>query len=262
MNRLLVCAVLACFSTSVKAQGPLAPNSWDRVSFSDSAAHAFSVRLDWRSLQNNTTARSGTVREMGLLIGILGVALGTTAVGEPEPLDCGPCNRADVPGFERWVIGPQREAWDLLSSAALLSVAGMTWVDVFNRPEGHAVAHFGASVESALLAFAATDLLKLTAGRIRPYAYAQDLESLDAVAIKDATRSWPSGHTSVAFALATSYWLSRGNSVNPTVKRVLAAATFLAGALRLPAGKHFPSDVVSGAALGIGSAFVVHAVRF
>jgi membrane-associated phospholipid phosphatase len=32
--------------------------------------------------------------------------------------------------------------------------------------------------------------------------------------------------------------------------------------MRVAAGKHFPSDVVGGAALGVTSAVVVHAIRF
>jgi membrane-associated phospholipid phosphatase len=34
------------------------------------------------------------------------------------------------------------------------------------------------------------------------------------------------------------------------------------GALRVASGKHFPSDVAGGAALGVVSAFAVRAIRF
>ncbi len=66
--------------------------------------------------------------------------------------------------------------------------------------------------------------------------------------------SFPSGHTSLAFAMATSMTLS-------TKKWYVAVPCYLyAGAVgysRMRLGVHYPSDVLGGAIVGTGSALLV-----
>jgi membrane-associated phospholipid phosphatase len=81
----------------------------------------------------------------------------------------------------------------------------------------------------------------------------------------DNQRSWPSGHTATAAALVTSYLLSVGQpDARPASwqRPALILAGAGVGAMRVAAAKHFPSDVVSGAAFGVLSALVVHQLRF
>jgi membrane-associated phospholipid phosphatase len=78
-------------------------------------------------------------------------------------------------------------------------------------------------------------------------------------------RSMPSGHTSMAFALATSYWLSRRHLTNedkPWMRWALMAGAAGVGGLRVAAGKHHPSDVLIGAGVGVGTAIVCHEIKF
>ena len=57
-----------------------------------------------------------------------------------------------------------------------------------------------------------------------------------------------------------SYLLSR---VAPSrTARVGAIAAATAAALRVASARHFPSDVVGGAAVEVGSAVLVHSIRF
>ena len=69
--------------------------------------------------------------------------------------------------------------------------------------------------------------------------------------------SFPSGHSAIAFSMATSVSLSvpRWYVVGPAM--TWATATALA---RVWHGMHYPSDIVVGAALGSGVAIVVHAL--
>jgi len=117
-------------------------------------------------------------------------------------------------------------------------------------------------VEGAAWASGITEMLKGVIGRRRPVLYT--VEAPGAVSERNSRRSLPSGHTSVAFAVATSYWLSRrALHGSPGVPGWVAVAVATGvGVLRVAAGKHFPSDVVAGAALGVGTAVVMQVVKF
>ena len=76
------------------------------------------------------------------------------------------------------------------------------------------------------------------------------------VSLKNATNgSFPSGHTSEAFATATSLAL-----INHKWYVVVPAYTWagLVGYSRLYMGVHYPADVFAGAALGTGSAWLCY----
>ena len=106
--------------------------------------------------------------------------------------------------------------------------------------------------ETFALAWGAKEILKHTIERSRPYLYYDNPpeEKKD-----DWEKSFPSGHTTVAFASAvfTSYTFRKYNPESPWRLPVtigvytLAAAT---AALRIMSGSHFLTDVLAGAALG------------
>ena len=72
--------------------------------------------------------------------------------------------------------------------------------------------------------------------------------------------SFPSGHTSMAFAAATSYLvLARRQHLRHATRNAVLLYVGAAGvgALRLEAGRHFPTDVLGGAALGTSVGWLV-----
>ncbi|MBK9735061.1 MAG: phosphatase PAP2 family protein [Saprospiraceae bacterium] len=68
-------------------------------------------------------------------------------------------------------------------------------------------------------------------------------------------RSFPSGHTTVAFATATTLSLQY-KKWYVVVPAYLGAASV--GYSRMYLGKHYPSDVLAGAVIGIGSGYLSH----
>ena len=75
------------------------------------------------------------------------------------------------------------------------------------------------------------------------------------LARQPVTTSFPSGHSASAAAFATGVALE-----SPAWGAVVAPVAFSVAASRVYTGVHFPSDVVAGAALGVGAAFAVRAL--
>ena len=94
-----------------------------------------------------------------------------------------------------------------------------------------------------------TTSLKYTINRERPY----DAYPFIQQVTPGGGPSFPSGHTSTAFALATSVSLACPKWY------VIAPSYLWAGAVgysRMDLGVHYPSDVLAGAVIGSGSAFL------
>lgn len=109
------------------------------------------------------------------------------------------------------------------------------------------------ALRSALLGGGATMVLKSIAGRDRPLNSIDDPYQFHLFRTSDA--SFPSGHSTVAFALATSF--ARETPDQWTDLGFFTLATLTAYA-RMHDDKHWASDVVFGAGIGILSARFVH----
>lgn len=69
-------------------------------------------------------------------------------------------------------------------------------------------------------------------------------------------RSMPSGHSALAFSLAT--WILVGTNWWRGVRVALALIAPLVALSRVAVGAHWPSDVIAGAALGVAVAWGLH----
>jgi membrane-associated phospholipid phosphatase len=180
------------------------------------------------------------------------------------PPTCAPCDPATVPWFDRWAIFEPRPAWSAASTAAVGALGVLAVADLVLNSDGRD--RPGPAVklaQSAALALGATELSKALAARNRPVLYtSRAAEAQDEL---DSRRSWPSGHTAAAAATATSYILSSagGRSRGPGWRRWAAGSAAVAvGIMRVAAGRHFPSDVLGGLAVGALSAVAVHGIEF
>ena len=107
--------------------------------------------------------------------------------------------------------------------------------------------YIGTSVIEAL---GLTYGLKYTIDRQRPYEkYPDKIRPIE----PEDSPSFPSGHTTAAFSLATSLSITYPKWYVIAPSAVWACGV---GFARINQGVHYPSDVITGAAIGIGCAFV------
>lgn len=99
--------------------------------------------------------------------------------------------------------------------------------------------------EALALTLGVTEGLKALVGRHRPEGSSD-------------TASFPSGHTAMAFCAATLIERNCG----PKVGLLAYGVATVTGLSRIEAGKHFPSDVLAGAAIGTLIAGLVDALHF
>jgi membrane-associated phospholipid phosphatase len=111
--------------------------------------------------------------------------------------------------------------------------------------------------------------IKHAVGRPRPYLYSDspDVQAWAAGQGNDARQSFYSGHTSTTFCAAVAgSWLYAQSSSDTTLRTIAWATSLtLAGAtadLRVRAGKHFPSDVLAGAALGSAIGYAIPRLHY
>jgi membrane-associated phospholipid phosphatase len=108
--------------------------------------------------------------------------------------------------------------------------------------------------EAGVLAADLTEITKLAVARERPFVHALSPESKRLTAQpSDNNLSFFSGHTSVAFALATAagtVTTMRGYRWAPAVWSVGLVTASATGYLRIAADKHWLTDVLVGAAVG------------
>jgi membrane-associated phospholipid phosphatase len=116
--------------------------------------------------------------------------------------------------------------------------------------------HYGESLMGAL---AITYVLKTVFTSPRPYAYQRGIEIEMRLLDQASGASFSSGHAALAFAAAGHLlWQERLHWSLPAIGMGLATTTAV---VRVQSGKHFPHDVIAGAAIGLGTSYLVHRLR-
>jgi membrane-associated phospholipid phosphatase len=140
----------------------------------------------------------------------------------------------------------------------LMSAALLIWAIVVGRrrtDSGRTVAEL--VVVRAMLAVTfgifANALFRLLWFRPRPFVAIRGIEHL--YGVDPWSQSMPSGHATAAFALAMTVAL-----VDRRAGRFFLVAAALVALGRVLVGVHYPSDIIVGAAVGCGWAYVARAV--
>ncbi len=199
-----------------------------------------------------------SIGQVASVVGAMSVGLIPTIFSINDGLPtCAPCDPATLPGIDRWAVSTERTEFDTASDVAILALAGGTWYELSTLSNGNA--DVAASVEASAWTVGVNTVAKAVFNRNRPVLYSED--AIEARRSVNSHRSMYSGHTAVSFALGTSYYLSMSDRTGFDRSWPLITAGVI-GAMRLAAGKHFPTDVLIGAVLGIATSAVVHEIRF
>jgi membrane-associated phospholipid phosphatase len=176
---------------------------------------------------------------------------------------CAPCDPASLPGIDRVALRTFSGSAGTASTALLAGLIGFAGVASF---EGATPAqrrgHVAVFANSLAWTFAATEWMKVVVRRKRPVLYTAGATAAEGD--PNSQRSFPSGHASVAFATATTYLVMAQREGLPHRGRnavLLYVGALGVSALRVSAGKHFPTDVLGGAALGTGIGWLVAKVH-
>ncbi|MDB5050459.1 MAG: phosphoesterase PA-phosphatase [Fibrobacteres bacterium] len=182
-----------------------------------------------------------------------------------EPLDLQALHAGDIPGFDRWAIGFNSPTLSALSSGLawsqfLIPVAVNAW-DTYRGQQPW----YGALTDAVIL----EEALMLS-NSLSSYAKSFPLHSTPVTydpRVSESEKRTPqnvssffSNHTATAFTTAvfTGYTFQLRHPGSPLVPWIWGTGLTMAtgvGALRIMAGKHFPSDVVAGAAVGALSGY-------
>ena len=244
---------------------------------------------------------------------IAGVAWGLWPMVEPQPALYGPkfddanpdFTAINDPALDRLIGAPYRantvpDLWLYLGGGTLaLSAVGY---ESLRYQDWHAVHNLVlGGAEAVVLTYALSEVIKTGVGRLRadfrdratryycnPELGLRDTVTgldctvadrdgiyVDAKELRDGHRSFPSGHSSSAFALATFFALYVGGETvwgaHASTSSVPVGATLMTGlvglaatvaATRIPDGKHQLDDIAAGAAIGTASSALFYFLHF
>jgi membrane-associated phospholipid phosphatase len=192
------------------------------------------------------------------------VFVGVRFVQTPRDLCPGQahCDPGPLNALDRTTAGFWNPNWLLASNVGLIAEAAGALALLADEEGGRRAANDAVVVaESALSATAVATIMTIAAGRPRPFVYGDKAPLADRTG-SDAANSFLSSHAAVAFAIATSTYMTmhrlRPASQRPvaTLALGLGAAAFVATS-RVLAGQHFITDALGGALVGSSVGVVV-----
>ena len=193
----------------------------------------------------------------------IGVGIGTIVIGEfvlnNSPFliaeELGTFNPSDVNSFDRFSTDKFSHNADQLSDVFVYSSHAVPYLLLAGKKSrkqfGKIMAMYG---EAASINIGITLMTKNITRRPRPYSY-NDAVSNEFKLSNKAKTSFISGHTSMTalntFFVAKVYSdLYPDSDWKPVVWTLAATIPAATGLLRVEAGKHFPTDVIAGYAVG------------
>jgi membrane-associated phospholipid phosphatase len=200
-----------------------------------------------------------------------GAVLGATAAVALAPVllsghlphaTCAPCDASGLSFLDRGSVGPVRAGAATLSDGALFATlggAGLLLAGESHRDWGAAREDLTVLAQAVGTATLLTNWAKVLFHRPRPFRYIAAAAGTGNAA--ESGLSFPSGHTTGAFAAAFAYWSIQSRRGTAASRRpqivALVSVAAITGVLRVVAREHFPTDVMAGAALGAAVGWAV-----
>ena len=182
--------------------------------------------------------------------------------------EAGHCDPADLGAFDSSIVGNDSQTWRTISDVGLYGSLALPLLfgglDYGLSDADDRWSSFGKDTlvisEAAVLTTMLTSLFKYAVRRPRPTQYSSVTQ--DKFGLPDHQLSFPSGHTSVTAAATTAYAMTFGYKYPDSPWRwavygSAALITGLTGYARTAGGKHFYSDIIAGAALGVTMGILV-----
>ncbi len=182
------------------------------------------------------------------------------SIGEINQLNASDINRFDRYACSQWNTKIKTSS-DILAAASVLLPAYFI-LNTTTRKESFKIVNV--SLQSFMTAQALANVLKLSK-RNRPFLYNPNVELSEKLK-SDSRMSFFSAHTttvaSACFSFAFAHKAYFPNSkANPYILGSAFVVPAIEGLLRVKAGKHFPTDVITGYLVGLGSAWLMHKVH-
>lgn len=245
---------------------PSSARAWSRAALALCAASAAAAVASDASAQ-----RSPYDVELARDLSVTLVAAAAWAVpplfrGDLQRRSC-PCEAADLNPLDRPSAGVSRSGPALISNVAIASAyaAGFALdaLDVATTDSGFDGWATDALIMAQAIALngAVNELVKVAASRPRPLLYGRPTAD-SALRRGENYASFYSEHTSGAFAIGTAYATTYALRHPQSPYRFAVGATVLVlgagiATLRVAAGKHFPTDVLTGAVAGVAFGWIV-----
>lgn len=178
------------------------------------------------------------------------------------PAPCTPCDPGSLSSFDAIAVHKYDPTADRASTLLLLGAGGAAGLaSIWGEDRREAISNAVVFADAIAWSTVADQWLKVGVHRSRPVMYTS--AAPQAANIRDNRESFPSGHAELAFAAATAYTMIARRRGFPHATRnsiILYGVATAVSVLRVAAAKHFPTDVMAGAALGSAVSWAV--VRF
>lgn len=152
--------------------------------------------------------------------------------------------------FDRSVIFFAEYLWYVMVGVVIILVLSTYFLKFRQYRKRHFELLFFTAISAILARFAIAEFIQYFYHHPRPFVV---LEGVRQLFEHSASSSFPSGHASLAFAIAASFYF-----YYPKTSIIFFLAALGVGLSRVAAGIHWPSDILGGIVVGMVSTWLVY----